>query len=151
MFFFRIWSIWEKRKYIKLYPSVQIWELHSYNLLPAQVVGRHSFQDFDIIKESKDATKEFFKVTYETANSGVHSIIEGKTEILYDYISAFEDLDTRINKVLQFLESLSLGRIGSEAKTNFFEGAAEDPLPNEERDADAELDDDTMANLVLDD
>lgn len=147
MFFFRIWSIWKERKYT----SVQIWELHFYNPLPAQVVGRHSLQDFDTIKEAKDAAKEFFKVAYETANSGVHSIFEGKTEILYDYISVFEDSDTRVNKVLQLLESLSLGRIGSEAKINFFEEAADDPLPNENRDADADLEDESMANLALDD
>lgn len=71
-------------------------------------------QSFDVVKEAKDAAKEFFQVAYETANIGAHSIVEGKIELLYDYIFAFEDSDTRVNKDLQFIVTqLGTNWIGS--------------------------------------
>lgn len=46
IFFCRVWSIWKERKYVKLYPSVQLWELHPNNTQPTHGFGKYSKQDF---------------------------------------------------------------------------------------------------------
>lgn len=57
-------------------------------------------------------------MAYKKATIGAHSITEGKTIMLLDYMSAFEPSEERINKVTKFLESLQLGRIGLTGKSS---------------------------------
>lgn len=58
-------------------------------------------------------------MAYETAVSGAHSIHEGQTVLFYDYMSAIEESEKRVQKVVRSTESLSLGRIGAQAKEEF--------------------------------
>lgn len=99
VFFFRIWSIWKERKYIKLYSSIQLWELHPNNLQLAHGFGKYSKQDFVLENEATYAAKEFFQVAYEEALSGAYSIYEGKIVLFYDYLSAFEASEEKAQKV----------------------------------------------------
>lgn len=118
---FRIWSIWKERNYIKLFPAVQLWELHLLCELPNHDMTRYSKENFVVENEAKYATKEFFRMAYNMAVSGAHSILEGKTILFYDYVSAFEDSDLRIQKMTRFLDSLNLGTVGTKAQQEFIE------------------------------
>lgn len=78
---------------------------------PAHTMARYSKKDFIPKKEALSEAKEFFQIAINKATSGAHSVLGGKTILLFDYLSAFENSDERIQKVTRFLE---LGRIGSQ-------------------------------------
>lgn len=94
---FRIWSIWEVRNYIKLYLSVQLSELHQMIQPPNHAYVKYS-KDLLSPEEPSKAAKQFFQEAYQKAISGAHSVQEGKTDLLFDYLSAFEDSNERIQK-----------------------------------------------------
>lgn len=146
---FRILSIWEERNYIKLYSAIQLWKLHKMSDQPVRGFAKYSKEDFVANKEAKKTAKEFFQVAYNTAAFGTHSVHEGRMILLYDYLSAFEDSDERIFKATGFLESLNLGRIGSNAKEEFF-SELEGHLPNtQDEGIDNELEEEQLANLNM--
>lgn len=118
-FFFRIWNVWEERNYIKLYPAIQLWELHRVFEQSNHETVKYTKNDFNADNDAKYAAKEFVRMAYNTTISGTHSIQESKTVLLYNYESTFEDSDNRVQKMTRFFESLHLGRIGSKAHEEF--------------------------------
>lgn len=97
IFFFSIWSIWEERKYLKLYPSVQLWELHTHNPVLSEPCSKLPL--INLVKETKAAAKTFFTEAYEQAVAEKCSIhIEGNI-MLYDYVASIEKSETRIPKM----------------------------------------------------
>lgn len=152
IFFFRVWAIWEERKFVKLYPSIQMWELHSYNPLPVHGFGRPEKEKIDFPEEAKLAAYELFKVVYETTIIGAHSIEEGQMVLLFEYLSDFENSEIKIQKVMSFIESLSLERIGSKATEGFLLNLQEAEMESEASEPDnrnLELDDEQIANLEI--
>lgn len=73
-------------------------------------------EKIEFMEEANLAAYEFFKVVYETALTRAHSIEDGQTVLLFDYPSDFEESKVRVQKVMSFIESLSLGRIGNKVK-----------------------------------
>lgn len=70
--FFRIWAIWEERHYLKLFPSVQLWELRRENHIPSDPYD--NLPILDLTKEFHLAAKEFFHEAYAQGTSIVHSV-----------------------------------------------------------------------------
>lgn len=57
---FKVWSIWEERNYIKLFPFVQLWELHQMIEPPNHEYTKYTKIDFNSEAEQVQAAKEFF-------------------------------------------------------------------------------------------
>lgn len=60
-FMFRIWSVWEERNYVRLYSSVQMWELHQVVELPNQEYVKFSKKDLVTQNEALAVAREFFQ------------------------------------------------------------------------------------------
>lgn len=83
-FFFRISSIWEERKYLKFYSSIQLWKMHSHNPIPSNSCTQ--LPVLDLNKETMKAAKEFFNEAYNQALSDFcTTTIEGNI-LFFDYL-----------------------------------------------------------------
>lgn len=151
-FFFRIWAICEERQYLKLYPSVQLWELHAQNYIPTDPCEKLPILDLD--KEIHQVAKDFFTETYTQGTSSVHSVHIDGNILFYDYISAFDSPEIKVPKVLEFLAGLQLGKKGMKVKEEFYTelDAKGDNMEEEDRNqGDDALDEDALQNIALDD
>lgn len=108
--------------------------------------SQYSKKDFDLEKDVSLAANEFFQIAYTTAVSRVHLVQEGRTILLFDYHSAVENLDERIQRITTFLNSLQLGKIGAAAQDDFFLFLEETQAEN-----DASIDHKMLATLQVDD
>lgn len=115
VFYFKVWSIWKERKYLKLFSSTQIWELHLNN--PFTAHGFDPYQSQNFVLEEEAAS--FFKESVGESLSGAHYFTKGKTILLFYSLSAFEHFEERLLKVNRFLDHLNLGRIGTKARLEF--------------------------------
>jgi hypothetical protein len=146
IFKFKIWSIWEERQYIKLFPSIQLWALHRVTENPDHSFIKFQKKDFYEEKERLQAAKEFFLKAGRISQYESHSIYEGKTILFLDTLS-FQPSEPKVNKVRDFLQSLSIGRIGTMAQEEFFEDEELEMAQNDEDNN--SLDSEMIANLVV--
>lgn len=73
-----------------------------------------------------------------------HSVQKLNNNLLFNYLSDFEDFEVKLKKVTNFLNTISLDRIGLLAKQEFLD-ARDQPMDDANRDA--ELDDEILAAL----
>lgn len=145
IFFFCIWSIWEEKNYLKLHSSFQVWELHANNPHNAHGFGKYQKQDFVYEDQARYAAKKFFTEASNDSLSRAHSVYEGTTVLFYDYLSTFESTKEKVRKVFQFLNSLNLGRIGSQARQEFLD--EQDELMDDR--SDNNIDEEILANIEI--
>lgn len=94
--------------------------MHTILELRNQDFVKYKKDNFILANEAFLAARELFHKVHNKAACGAHATHEGKTILLFDYISAFEDSQERIQKAVRFLKSLQLGTIGARAQDEFF-------------------------------
>lgn len=147
--------MWEERRYLKLYPSVQLWELRSHNSSPSESCAKLPI--VNLAEETKMVAKEFFFEAYKQAIDGNCSIHINGNILLYDYIVPSGKAETSIPKVLEFIAELQIGRKGMEAKEEFYLELEEiDECMDQDRDLGGEdhreaLNEEALQNIALDD
>lgn len=117
IFRFQIWSIWEERKYIKLFPSVQLWKLSKVTSTPDHDYRKFDKKTFLEERERLHAARAFFKKANFIGTSTTSFVHEGKTII---FVDTLQDRTTP-NTVSEFIETIQLGRIGGMEQEQFFE------------------------------
>ncbi|KAJ6852187.1 hypothetical protein M6B38_254440 [Iris pallida] len=116
IFRFRVWSIWEERRYIKSFPSYQIWELHRLEGDPGLQFSPFKKENFHEAKERYDAAREFFIEAQKLHQSSATLSCSGKV-ILANYLcSMLEDDETEYTLLQKFLTNMNIGPVGQQAK-----------------------------------
>jgi hypothetical protein len=150
IFMFKIWSIWEERQYIKLYPSVQLWILHRITDNPDLQFVKFQKKDFLEDKERRLAAKEFFDKAGRIAQYTSHTVYEGKTVLFLDTLN-FHPGTKKTNNVKEFLETIHLGRTGSMAQEDFLTDEELRLAQENENDGGHSTDSEMLANLEIGD
>ncbi|KAJ6844125.1 hypothetical protein M6B38_254695 [Iris pallida] len=116
MFRFRVWNIWEERRYIKSFPSYQICELHRLEGDPGLQFSPFKKGNFHEAKERYGTAREFFIEAQKLNQSSATLSCSGKV-ILANYLcSRPEDDDTESALLQNFLTNMNLGPVGQQAK-----------------------------------